>query len=335
MIELPAESGLTGSFQVHVAPLVLVEDERAHQVFLGFAVHWDAFAPFLEANTQVFSDGRWTSAENLQPADFVIIPRRQDLHPGGVEGLVWVVDRLLGPGGCPWDQAQTHESLKRHLLEEVYELFEAIDRRNDAGLKEELGDVLLQPIMHGQMANRDGKFSTRDVAQAITDKLIRRHPHVFSDRDVADADEVLRNWDAIKRQERGDAPKSILEGVPKTLPALLRALEVSKRAARAGFEWPNLDGVWEKFEEESAEVRAAIATHNQQDVASEIGDLLFTVVNLARWLKVDPEDALRQMVDRFQARFESMEAASEVPLGELSAEEWDELWRTAKRQTAG
>jgi MazG family protein len=247
-----------------------------------------------------------------------------------MEELAYVSDRLLGPGGCPWDQAQTHETLKRYLLEEAYEVLDAIDSGSSEKLEEELGDLLLQPIMHAQMKKAAGEFDIDDVAGGIVDKLIRRHPHVFGEVDVADADEVLRNWDEIKRKEKGSEPQSILAGVPKGMASLLRAYEVSKRARRVGFEWPDIDAVFDKLREEEAELRQAIASGDAEHIESEIGDVLFTVVNLARWSGVEPEEALRKMLNRFTGRFQYMEAHSAKPLIELTAEEWDGLWREAK-----
>ncbi|MBL8048215.1 MAG: nucleoside triphosphate pyrophosphohydrolase [Chthonomonas sp.] len=246
----------------------------------------------------------------------------------GWELLVYVVDRLLGPGGCPWDQEQTHESLKKYLLEESYELMDAIDSGDNAKLKEELGDVLLQPIMHAQMQKRDGGWDIEDVAQGIADKLIHRHPHVFGDASAADSAEVLRNWDRIKQAEKG-APESILDGIPRAMPALARAMTMSKRAARAGFEWTDVDGVWAKLDEELAEFRAATTAEEQAD---EMGDVLFTMVNIARWHKLDAEASLARMLDRFAARFKAMEAASDRPLADLDPEAWEELWQRAKEQ---
>ena len=252
-----------------------------------------------------------------------------------LDQLVQIVDRLLGPGGCPWDQAQTHESLKRHLIEEAYEVLEAIDSNDLEKLREELGDLLLQPIMHAQMARAAGGFDTDAVAQGIVDKLVRRHPHVFGDTSVSNADEVLRNWDAIKKEEKGGASKSILEGVPKGMASLLRAFEVSKRAARSGFEWENQEDVFKKLREEELELRDAISGGDHQEIESEIGDLLFTVVNIARWSQVEPEEALRKMLDRFTRRFMLMEERSTVPLKQLSPEKWDELWAEAKHELSG
>lgn len=254
----------------------------------------------------------------------VLVPSNEPYTKLGV-----IMDLLLGPFGCPWDREQSHDTLKKYLLEESYETIEAIDRKDFLALAEELGDLTLQPVFHSRLAERDGKFGFDEPLRHICDKLIRRHPHVFSDTLVANADEVLRNWDEIKKQEKSE-PTSILAGVPKAMPALARAHEVSKRAVRAGFEWPNIEGVLDKVREELVEVEEAISLGDRDKVHSEIGDLLFTVVNLARWQKVDPEDALRTMVDRFQARFATMEANATKPLNELTFDEWDVLWNQAK-----
>jgi tetrapyrrole methylase family protein/MazG family protein len=248
-----------------------------------------------------------------------------------LDHLVKIVDRLLGPGGCPWDQAQTHDSLKKYLLEESYEVIEAIEMNSSSALEEELGDLLLQPVMHGQIESLAGGFDTFDAAQGIVDKLIRRHPHVFGTVVADSADEVLRNWDQIKKEEKGASPTSILSGVPRAMPALQRAYEVSKRAGRAGFEWPSIDEVFAKVREEENELREAIAGGNQQEVESELGDIFFTFVNVARWAKIEPEEALRKMVDRFSRRFQSMESEATKPLTQLTLAEWDELWLQAKK----
>ncbi|HMS55108.1 MAG TPA: nucleoside triphosphate pyrophosphohydrolase [Fimbriimonadaceae bacterium] len=264
--------------------------------------------------------------ESIAGTDLIGIPM------SSTDELVLLVNRLLGPGGCPWDQAQTHQTLKSHLVEETYEVLDAIDSGSATKLSEELGDLLLQPILHAQIADKNGGFSTDEVANGIVDKLIHRHPHVFGTLEVEDAAEVLRNWDAIKQKESA-GKVSILGGVPRSAPALLRAQEVSKRAARAGFEWPDLDAVFDKVREEEVELRDAISSGNTERIASEIGDLLFTAVNVARWCKVDAEGALREMIDRFTRRFEAMEALTEKPLADLSAEQWDELWNQAKAGT--
>lgn len=282
---------------------------------LGFAVH-PHVRPFPEGALVVMpGDGPNTVAPLYQ--------------------LVDVVRRLLGPGGCPWDQKQTHESLKKYLLEEAYEVLDAIDSGSSDKLREELGDLILQPMMHAAMAERDGKFDIDQVANEIVLKLVRRHPHVFADVDVADSDEVLRNWDAIKKQEKGEGPTSLLEGVPTGMASLLRAHEISKRAARAGFEWPSIEEVFEKLHEEERELQEAIASGDQAAIESEIGDLFFTCVNIARWADVEPEEALRKMLNRFSDRFKSMEMSATKPLTELGSEDWEELWNKAKRSLSG
>lgn len=249
---------------------------------------------------------------------------------GPIERLNQIAVRLLGEGGCPWDQAQTHQSLKKYLLEESYELFQAIDENDQDAMVEELGDVLLQPLMHAEMARIAGNFTLDDVCNAIVAKLVRRHPHVFGDVTVADEKEVLKNWDAIKKQEKGRASKSLLEGVPNSLPALHRAFEVSKRAARTGFEWESEADVWNKFSEERAEYLAARASNDREEMKSELGDLFFTLVNIARHAEVEPEEALQSMVNRFIKRFQLMETLAEGPLSELSPEGWDDLWNQSK-----
>lgn len=253
---------------------------------------------------------------------------------GPAERLIQITDRLLAPGGCPWDMEQTHTSLKRYLLEETYELFDAIDDDDLEAMKEELGDVLLQPVLHAAMERRDGRFDIDDVASRITDKLVHRHPHVFGDVGELDTASVLRQWDQLKKAEKADKPASILGGVPRTMPSLQRAFEVSKRAARTGFDWPDLASIWDKVAEEEAELRDAMASGDHAAIEAEFADLLFALVNVARWLKVEPESALQTMVTRFSARFYAMEQAASKPLAELTALEWDELWNAAKVSTA-
>jgi len=339
--------GLKGGCQLHVAPLVQRADQRVHQVFRGFGSDVSAMAAQLrrqypdETPAWLFrGDAKQplTLAElaefDAQPDDVFVVPAMQTDHPGGLYGLVWVVDRLLGPGGCPWDQEQTHETLKKHLIEEAYELLQAIDENSDEGMKEELGDVLLQPIMHAQMKSLANGWDIDTVARGIIGKLVRRHPHVFGDTDAEDSEQVLKNWDRIKQNEKGDEPQSLLQGVPKAMPALLRAHEISKRAARSGFEWPDMDSVWNKLKEEEQELKEAVAKGDPKAVEQEVGDLLFTAVNVARWAGVEPEDALRSMLDRFVRRFQAMERMAEGPLADLSPAEWDNLWERAKAEQA-
>lgn len=260
-------------------------------------------------------------------------PRREQAYTG-FEGLTRVIAALRAPEGCPWDREQTHQSLKPHLLEETYETLEAIDSGNPAELREELGDLLLQVLMHSQIARENSTFDIDQVVQHLTEKLIARHPHVFGDAHAETAAEVLKNWDAAKRHQKGR--DSVLDGVPRTMPALARAQQISKRAARVGFEWDSIHGVLDKLREEETELRQAIESGETERIASELGDLLFTVVNIARHAQIDAEQCLRQMVDRFSARFQWMEteaARQNRPLESLSPDEWEALWQQAKQAT--
>lgn len=248
--------------------------------------------------------------------------------------LVEVMARLRGEGGCPWDREQDHRTLRKWLIEECYEAIEAIDNDDLGGLCEELGDVLLQIVFHAQVATEEGAFTIADVIGEIVTKLVRRHPHVFGDGNADNPEAVVRNWEAIKKAEKGDREaESALDGVPIALPALTRANEISAKAARVGFDWPDALSVLDKIAEETAEVRHALATGDRTHVAHEIGDLLFAIVNLARWAGVDPEEALRDMLRRFARRFRDVEAQAAAmgrPLGDMTIGEMDELWERAK-----
>ncbi len=202
-------------------------------------------------------------------------------------------------------------------------------------MHKQLGEFPPNPLLQPQNPRLEGKWGIEEVANQIIAKLIRRHPHVFGETIAETSEEVLKNWDKIKRQEKSDQskPESTLSGVPKAMPALMLAMEISKRAARTGFEWPDINGVWDKFREEEAELREALQTGDKTRISDELGDLLFTVVNLARWAKIDPEDALRTMVERFRHRFITMESLSPKPLADLTPQEWDDLWNQAKAQT--
>jgi len=252
------------------------------------------------------------------------------------EKLVEIMARLRSESGCPWDRQQTHESLKKYLLEETYETIDAIDAGDMDELRAELGDLMLQILFHAQLASERGQFDIKDSIESITEKLLRRHPHVFGEAKVASAEEVLHRWDEIKSGEQGFEKRiSILDGVPKTLPALARAMDMSKRAARAGFEWPGLDAVIEKLKEEARELEEEARAGDRERVAQEIGDLLFTVVNVARWTGVDPEDALSAMTRRFATRFSQIEEtarASGRPLEEMTIQEMDAVWDRAKQE---
>ncbi|MEN6521504.1 MAG: nucleoside triphosphate pyrophosphohydrolase [Armatimonadota bacterium] len=248
--------------------------------------------------------------------------------------LVDVVAALRGPSGCPWDKQQDHKSLRKYLIEESYEVIDAIDKDSPAKIEEELGDVLLQVLLHSQIASERGEYDAADVCEQIRKKLIRRHPHVFGEVEVAGVDDVLHNWEEIKSREPGrEEITSAIGGVPESLPALMRAAEISKRAARTGFEWPNMEGVLDKLHEETEELKEAIASDDKEEVKSEIGDTLFTIVNIARWAKVDPEESLREMLQRFQTRFSAIEdhaRAEGKSIGDLTINEMDEVWNRAK-----
>ncbi len=254
--------------------------------------------------------------------------------------LTQIMAQLRDPeNGCPWDLQQTHQTLRASLIEESAEVLDAIESGDKANLREELGDLLLQVVFHAQLAGENGDFDLEDVAQTINEKLVRRHPHIFGDVRADDAQTVKANWDVIKAQEkaeRGEVSTSILGDVPVELPALASALKISKRAAKVGFEWPNEAGVLEKLREEVGEVEDALRNESEERVAEELGDLLFTVVNLARWRGIDPELALRDNNRKFRGRFEQMEAEAARrgwQLDELSPAQWDELWNEAKTRT--
>lgn len=252
--------------------------------------------------------------------------------------LVRVMAKLRAPGGCPWDRKQTFDTIKGYLLEESYEVMDAIDRRDWDGLKEELGDLLLQPVFFAEMAEEQGLFTIADSLDAINGKLIRRHPHVFGDVHAETPEDVKVRWDEIKQQERAEkghtAATSALDGVPRNLPALVEAEKIGVKAAGVGFEWPTIDGVLDKIQEEARELAEARVEGSAEAVEHELGDLLFTVVNLARFLKVDPEQALRKSSGRFRQRFGYVErAVAETGKGfaETSLEELEAFWQAGKR----
>ena len=250
----------------------------------------------------------------------------------GVKDLEDIVRILRAPGGCPWDAEQTHQSIRRNFLEEAYEAVEAIDEGSPEHLEEELGDVLLQVVMHARMEQEAGRFDLDGVADGICKKLIYRHPHVFGDVAVSGTGEVLSNWEALKRKEKGQATNTdALEAVARALPALWRAEKVQKKARKAGFDWPDVSGALDKLSEELEELKTAAAEGT--NVAEELGDLLFSAVNAARFLKVDPEDALNGATDKFIGRFRKVEAqaaAQGKAMEDMSLEELDALWERAK-----
>jgi MazG family protein len=252
-----------------------------------------------------------------------------------IQQLRAIIAALRAPEGCPWDREQTHASLRPGLIEEAYEVVEAINTGDDANLCEELGDLLLQSVFHAQIASEEGRFNFDDVARGISEKLLRRHPHVFGEDRCADSADVLRKWDDIKRAEKGTKATSALDGISGGLPALMRAEKVQKKAARVGFDWSETAPVVAKIREELAEVEAEVAQGDNAKIEEEIGDLLFSVVNLARKLKVDGETALQRATDKFATRFRGVEAlATErgLTLDKLTLTELDVLWDEVKRE---
>lgn len=252
---------------------------------------------------------------------------------GSLISLQEIVAHLRAPDGCPWDRQQDHRSLRPYLLEESYEVLEALDEDNPIKLRDELGDLLLQVMLHAQIALEEGEFRPAEMIASLIRKLKRRHPHVFGQVKVKDAEEVVVRWEIIKQKERGEESQSfLLEGVPKALCALAQAQAYQRKAAQVRFDWDNVEGVWQKLEEEIKELRAA---RTQEELEKEVGDLLFTVANLARWLKVDAESALRMANARFASRFRHLEIEAKRKgknLEELAPEEMDILWEEAKGQ---
>ena len=258
-----------------------------------------------------------------------------------LERFVAVMHRLLEPDGCPWDRVQTHRSLKPYLVEECYELIDAIDREDHPAIREELGDVLLQIVFHSELARAAGRYDIDAVARGISEKVIRRHPHVFGDGVEAKTPaEVEKRWDEVKRAEKH--AQSLLDGIPRSLPMLRQATKLSERAARIGFDWDGPAAVREKLTEELGELDAAIAGGDGESIRHELGDVLFSVASLARHLKHDPEEALRECAERFRSRFEAMEAeavAEGRPLqpegeGRRSIDQLEAMWQRAKRRGA-
>lgn len=249
-----------------------------------------------------------------------------------VNDLVEIVRILRSPGGCPWDAEQTHESIRRDFLEETYEVAEAIDEGSTEHLKEELGDVLLQVALHTRIEEEQGNFNLNDVSDGVCKKLIYRHPHVFGDVSVSGTGEVLTNWDALKRKEKHQATHTdALNSVARSLPALWRAEKVQKKAKKAGFDWPDVSGALDKLSEELTEFKAAVAENT--NVEEELGDLLFSAVNAARFVKVDPETALQKATEKFIARFRRVEElAGDRPMEDMDLAELDKLWEQAKHE---
>jgi ATP diphosphatase len=273
------------------------------------------------------------------PAPAKSEPDALPTRPDPLAEAIAIMARLRGPDGCPWDREQTFDSIKRHTLEETYEVFDAIERRAWPDLKDELGDLLLQVLFYAQMASEAGYFTIQDVAANLNEKLIRRHPHIFAGAQVADSDAVLRNWEQIKQSEKKSSAAtqtSMLDDIPRAMPAVLEAGKLGSRAAKVGFDWPDTNGLFDKLQEEIAELKAELnhspEAQSAPAVEAEVGDLLFTVVNLARHLKVDPESALRTTNAKFRSRFATMESAAggSEALAACTPSQLDQLWNQAK-----
>src|SRR5467141_3916227 len=275
--------------------------------------------------------------------------KQKQLTPGQwFEKLVAVQARLRAPNGCPWDREQTHQSLRTYLLEEAYEVLEALESGNDAKFAEEMGDLLLQIVFHSQIAREEGRFTVAEVIREIHDKMIRRHPHVFGKTRAKDSAEVLRNWEQIKAEERRssgdkgdsktaeDVPKevSLLDGVSRALPATLEGFQLTRKASRIGFDWEDAGGVFEKMREETEELKKALGNQNHSRIEEELGDLLFAAINLSRFLKVDPEIALKKANAKFARRFRAMERLARESgreFKDVPREEMETYWEAAKK----
>ncbi len=247
-----------------------------------------------------------------------------------ISELIDVIARLRAPDGCQWDREQTHKSLRPNMLEEAYEAVDAMDSGDMKHLKEELGDVLLQVVLHAQIASEEGAFTIEDVAKGLKDKLIHRHPHVFGDVKVNSTKEILDNWDKLKAEEKQHR-KSAMDGISKSQSALMSAQKISKKAVKTGFEWPNEKSLYECIFSEFDEFKEAVKEQNKDHMEEEFGDILFATVNLARWNKIDAEQALLRANKKFMTRFRKMEELATKPLNDYSFEEFDDLWKSAKK----
>lgn len=272
----------------------------------------DYYLNLLYFSCRIYSKGKGNMYENL-------------------EKLIETVKILRSPQGCEWDRAQTHKSLKPNMLEEAYEAVDAIDSGDMANLREELGDVLLQVLLHSQIADDDGHFNLDDVSKELNEKLIHRHPHVFGNTKVASTQDIIDNWDILKKEEKKDR-KSAMDGISKSQSALMSAQKISKRAVKQGFEWPNEESLYECIQSEINEFKEAEQEKDFNHMEEEYGDILFAMVNLARWNKIDAEQALLKANKKFMARFRKMEELAKKPLTEYDFNEYDTLWNSAKKQ---
>ena len=261
----------------------------------------------------------------------------KEINMDALDRLMDIMDTLRGPGGCPWDREQTHKSIMKCLIEETYELAEAIEDDNIEDMKEELGDVFLQVVFHSAIARDSRRFTLDEVVNELCDKLVYRHPHVFGDASVRDSQEVIKNWERLKRKEATKKKReSILTGIPNHLPALLHARKVQAVTSRVGFDWDNPESVLDKIKEETRELEAAMAEKDPDQMEDEIGDLIFSVVNLARQLEIDPEAALRRTNKKFTRRFYEIEKAAKaqnIQLSDMPLAEKDRIWEAAKEKT--
>lgn len=252
-----------------------------------------------------------------------------------INDLISIVKVLRAPGGCPWDREQTHESIRKNFIEETYEVIEAINKKSPEMLREELGDVLLQVALHAEMEREKGVFDFDDVANDIVQKLVIRHPHVFGDVSAKNEEEALDSWNAAKAKSKGTTSQAqAMHSVPRELPALMRAQKIQHKAAKVGFDWENADGAFDKLYEEINELKTAVSHHNQSEIEDEFGDVLFSCVNIARFLKVDSEEALTAATDKFLSRYETVERLAQergIDMKASSVEELDVLWEEAKK----
>lgn len=248
-----------------------------------------------------------------------------------LEELISIIRKLRAPDGCPWDREQTHYSLRPNMIEEAYEAVDAIDDNDMKHLKEELGDVLLQVVLHSQIASEEGAFDIEDVAQELNKKLIHRHPHVFGNAKIDNSDDVLQAWDKLKAEEKAHR-KSAMDGISRSQAALISAQKISKKAVKQGFEWPDEETLYDCIKSEFQEFKQAKENGDKLNMEEEFGDILFAVVNLARWNKIDAEQALLKANKKFEKRFRKMEELAEKPLTEYSLDEYDKLWQQAKKE---
>lgn len=249
-----------------------------------------------------------------------------------IEKFIKTVARLRDPKkGCPWDKVQTHKTLKRYLIEEAYEAIDTIEKNDLKALKEELGDILLQIVLHSQIASERKKFSFNDIVNHINKKMITRHPHVFGNTTAKTPEDVMVNWEIIKKKEKPHRTK-ILDGIPSSMPALLKALKVSKKASKEGFEWKNNAQLWETFESEVKEFKKASKSKNKENQIEELGDLLFMTVNLARWYKIDPEDTLNKGIKKFIIRYTKVKKIAKKDINQLSPDELNKIWEDVKKK---